>query len=345
MKILLIKTSSMGDVIHTLPALTDAKNAISTLQIDWVVEEGFQSIPAWHSAVNQIIPIALRRWRKNFFSLKTWREWRVFYRALRATEYDLVIDAQGLIKSASIGYLARSKNVVGLDAQSARERHAAWFYKKGIAVPKNQHAITRLRTLFSLALQYPTPLSAPEYGIIETITKASPTASAPYFVFLHGTTWRSKMWPEIYWRQLARLITQAGFGIKISGGNPDEVARANRIAKAATNIDVVPFLSIDEMAAMLLSAKGVIAVDTGFAHLAAAFDKPLITIYGATSASLTGAMGKHANNLIAHSPSCAPCLKRECHYTLPSQVTPACYEALTPETVWANLLQTVMLTT
>lgn len=338
MHILLIKTSSMGDIIHTLPALTDAKKIYPNLQIDWVIEESFQSLPAMHPAVNRVIPVALRRWRNQPFSRATLREWRAFYRVLREKKYDMVLDAQGLLKSACITYLARATDKVGLDAQSAREKQAAWFYKKCLAVTKHQHAIDRLRRLFSLALQYPTPNNTPEYGLLKNALPRQNREVRPYIVFLHGTTWRSKTWPETYWHQLAALVSNAGFAIKMSGGTQEEVERAKRIATFASNVEVTPFLSIGDMAAMLLSARGVVAVDTGFAHLAAALDTPVITLYGATSASLTGTVGRAAENMIATFPSCTPCLKRECHYTLPSMVIPACYEALTPEIVWEKLI-------
>lgn len=333
MKLLLIKTSSMGDVIHTLPALTDAKNAIPSLQVDWVVEEAFASIPAWHAAVNTIIPIELRKWRKKPFTRATFNAARDSYQQLCKEHYDVILDAQGLIKSALISRLAHGQERIGLDSKSAREPLAALLYKTRILVARELHAITRLRLLFSSALKYPMPSTTPHYGI-QLPPKQTPE-TRPYFVLLHGTTWRSKEWPEIYWRELVTLITTAGFAIRISGGNTHEVERAKRIAANNAHVTVTPFLSIDAMAHTLSGAVGVVAVDTGFAHLAAALDKPLVTLYGATSAALTGTLGKESHHLIASTPSCSPCLKRECHYTKASKVKPACYEALTPERVWA----------
>lgn len=345
MKMLLVKTSSMGDIIHTLPALSDAKRAIPSLQVDWVVEEHFQAIPRWHESVRHIIPVALRRWRKHPFALNTLREWHHFYRALRNTRYDIVLDAQGLLKSAVLSSFAKTHRRVGLHANAARESHAAWFYQEKIMVAKKQHAIQKLRELFSKTLQYDLPDEPPHYGIQLDTPERTQNTSAPYIVLLHGTTWESKAWPEEYWCALTRLITHAGFHIKISGGNDTEIARATRIAATTKHIDLHPLLSIEQMAAILSEAKGVIAVDTGFAHLAAALDKPLVTLYGATSATLTGALGKHAKNLIATSPACTPCLKRTCSYTGKSTVTPACYEALTPERAWTMLSEMMSFTT
>jgi len=335
MKMLLIKTSSMGDIIHTLPALTDAKKAIPDLTVDWVIEEAFVDIPSWHPAVTRIIPIAQRQWRKRPFAMNTISAFKHFYRELQKTRYDLILDAQGLFKSAFITWLARGKRT-GFAASSAREPLASLFYQDRINVAKNLHAITRLRMLFSHALDYPMPETEADYHLTIN-TKDSDKSSRPYFVFLHGTTWQSKLWPEHYWCELARLITDAGFAIKISGGNAREVERAKRIAATSTLVEVMPYLSIAEMAKMLSYAKGVIAVDTGFAHLAAALEKPVVTLYGATRATLTGTIGKYAHNMSATQPECSPCLKRKCHYSGSSIITPACYEMLTPDRVWKML--------
>ncbi|HIQ53746.1 MAG TPA: lipopolysaccharide heptosyltransferase I, partial [Pseudomonas pachastrellae] len=146
MRVLLIKTSSLGDVIHTLPALTDAARAIPGIRFDWVVEEGFAEIPSWHPAVDAVIPVAIRRWRKKPLQAVRSGEWGNFKRRLRETQYDLVIDAQGLLKSAWLTRYARAE-VVGLDKSSAREPLAARFYQRRLAVAWGQHAVERTRQL------------------------------------------------------------------------------------------------------------------------------------------------------------------------------------------------------
>ena len=153
MRVLVIKTSSLGDVIHTLPALTDAARAIPGIRFDWVVEEGFAEIPAWHPAVSQVITVAIRRWRKH--PLKTLRsgEWSRFKQRLRESHYDLVIDAQGLLKSAWLTRYVKTP-VAGLDSNSAREPIAARFYDRPYSVPRGQHALERTRQLFGQALGY-----------------------------------------------------------------------------------------------------------------------------------------------------------------------------------------------
>lgn len=334
MRVLLVKTSSMGDLIHTMPALTDAANAIPGIQFDWVVEDVFASIPAWHPAVNTVIPVALRRWRKGFFSAKTWSEWRALRRKLRANQYDLVLDAQGLVKSALVVRLARGPRV-GLDWSSARESLASLAYQRTCTVNFYQHAVLRMRELFSQALGYAMPTSEPDFGLRREQFKLE-APSKPYLVFLHGTTWASKLWPQTYWMQLADIAKSQGLQIKMSGGNQEEMARAQTIADYCSAVQVLPRLDIPGMAALLANAKAAVAVDTGFGHLAAALGVPTVSIYGSTNAEYTGALGP-ASKLLSAQFSCSPCLNRTCSYKPLTAVTPACYETVPPLKVWGAL--------
>lgn len=335
MRVLLIKTSSMGDLIHTLPALTDAGNAIPGIRFDWVAEESFAEIPAWHPLVDQVIPIALRRWRKNLFSAQTRKEWRALRAFLADRQYDLILDAQGLVKSGFLAMFAKGTRT-GLDFKSARETLAALFYQKRHRVNFYQHAVLRMRSLFALALGYPLPDTAPDFGISRQQFQTS-AGKEDYVVLLHGTTWASKQWPEEYWKTLAGIVTKQGWRVKISGGNDEEVARAGRIAAGNNAVDVMPRLSIRRMAELLASARGAVAVDTGFGHLAGALVVPTVSIYGSTSAEYTGALGEKSIQLQANFP-CSPCLSRQCTYNKPSAVSPACYGMLPPEVVWQTLI-------
>jgi heptosyltransferase-1 len=333
-RVLLIKTSSMGDIIHTLPALTDAGHAYPHLRIDWVVEEAFQQIPTWHPQVERVIPVALRRWRKHPFTSSTRTEWQQFKQTLNETTYDIILDAQGLLKSAMLGYFARGIRV-GFDFRSAREPLAAFTYQRKFAVNRQQHAITRVRQLLSLALDYPMPATLPQYGITQTFVL--PNEAQPYLVFLHGTTWTSKQWPEVYWQLLLEFAVARGYHVKIASGDATEYARAKKIAAHYSQAEVLPRLEIEQMAGVLACAAGVVAVDTGFAHLAAALSVPLVSLYGPTNGQLTGTLGARAQLVSADFP-CAPCLKRTCTYRGESAVQPACFESLTPESVWQVLV-------
>ena len=341
MRVLIIKTSSMGDIIHTLPALTDAGNALSSITFDWVVEENFAEIPRWHPLVNKVIPIALRRWRKNLFSKSSRLEWKKFITELRAEQYDVVIDAQGLLKSALVSRFARGKRY-GFDRHSARESFAALFYQRSFSVAKNQHAITRVRDLLSQTLGYTLPVTTPSYGIDRSQFHSKNTGEN-YLVFLHGTTWKTKHWPEEYWIQLARLANQAGFSVKLPWGNSDEQERAIRIAANCSHAEVLPRLALTDMAGMLANAKSIVAVDTGLGHLAAALGVPTVSLYGPTNPVLTGALGETQLHLTTKL-TCSPCLNRDCSLVKnqpslypPSPLNPPCFTTLLPTDVWYSL--------
>ncbi|MFS2157684.1 lipopolysaccharide heptosyltransferase I [Pseudomonas sp. Pseusp122] len=344
MRVLLIKTSSLGDVIHTLPALTDAARAVPGIEFDWVVEEGFAEIPGWHPAVNTIIPVAIRRWRKNLW--QTWRsgEWKRFKQRLRDTPYDLVIDAQGLLKSAWLTRYTRAP-VVGLDRDSAREPMASRFYKQGYAVPRGQHAVERVRQLFAQALGYEVPAATGDYGL-QRSRLVEAADGAPFVLFLHGTTWATKHWPELYWRQLAERLIAQGLQVRLPWGNAAERERAERIAQGLEQAQVLPKLNLAGVAKVLAQARACVAVDTGLGHLAAAFDVPTLSLYGPTNPGLSGAYGKSQVHLAGDYPACAPCLQKKCTYqpTPDDQARldlkrewPVCFTRLNPERVASQL--------
>lgn len=340
MRVLIIKTSSMGDVIHTLPAITDATKAIPGITFDWVVEEGFAEIPRWHGSVRKVIPVALRRWRNQ--KLKTlWnKEFINFIKVLRAEKYDHIIDAQGLIKSAVLTRLARGRRH-GLHGESAREPLAAWAYRKKYKIDKNQHAITRVRKLFASALGYSLAghsEDVPDYGL-DAHVFGEPIQAEPYAIFLHGTTWATKHWPENFWYELAQKFEQIGMQVKIPAGNEEERKRALRIAAQFENAEVLPPQNLKGMANWLAHARVVIAVDTGLSHLAAAFSVPCISMYGPTAPGLTGAIGAGQTHLKS-SRICAPCMRRRCmepEIDAHNIAEPPCFADISPDRVWASL--------
>lgn len=340
MRVLIIKTSSMGDVIHTLPALTDAGLMIPSIRFDWVVEESFSEIPQWHPLVDRVIPVAIRRWRKNLFAKQTRQELKQFYNAVRATEYDVVIDAQGLFKSLWITRLAKTRLRSGMDWSSAREPLTSLFYQRKCNASWDLHAVTRLRRLFSQSLGYAVPDNVVDYGI-DRMRLIEANSQEPYLVFLHGTTWATKHWPEEYWCRLANLANQNGFSVKLPWGNDKERERARRIAASCQNAEVLNRLGLVEMAKVLAGAKAIVSVDTGLGHLAAALDVPTVSLYGPTDPVLTGAMGQSQIHLAAKFP-CAPCFSRECKFQSnePQLVTPPCFATVSPEEVWSSLALT-----
>ena len=226
MRVLIIKVSSLGDIIHTLPAVTDAHLAHKNLVFDWVVEENFLEVPSWHPAVDKVIPVAIRRWRRNVVKAYFNHEFRAFKRTLQGIHYDLVIDAQGLIKSGLISRLSRGLTI-GLNNRTIREPLATLFYNKVYSVPRTEHAVDRIRQLFSRALNHDYDTRVVDYGIdINRIAGEHPANEKKQVVFLHGTTWRTKHWPEHYWRHLAHIATESGYQVLLPWGNSDERRRA-----------------------------------------------------------------------------------------------------------------------
>ncbi|MET1077547.1 MAG: lipopolysaccharide heptosyltransferase I [Pseudomonas sp.] len=329
MRVLLVKTSSLGDVIHSLPALTDASRAIPGIRFDWVVEEGFAEIPAWHPAVAQVIPVAIRRWRKHLWQTFRSGEWRRCKQRLGDSPYDLVIDAQGLLKSAWLTRYVKAP-VAGFDSASAREPLACRFYDHTYGVPRQQHALERTRQLFAQALGYPLPVGLGDYGLDRRqLADAHPT---PYLVFLHGTTWASKHWPEPYWRQLAERLDGLGWAIRLPWGNALEKARAERLVAGLRHAAVLPRLNLAGVAKVIAGARACVAVDTGLGHLAAALDVPTLSLYGPTLPGRVGAYGRGQVHLCASGP----------HAGLGDRERP-CFDDLLPDTVASaldRLLQT-----
>lgn len=291
MRVLIIKMSSMGDIIHTLPAVTDATKAIPNIQFDWVVEEAFTEIPKWHKQVQQIIPIALRRWRKNIWSAIQTGEIKQFYTQLRAEEYDFVLDAQGSIKSAVTTRLSRGCRL-GMDKDSVRESLAYLAYQQTFAVSWQQHAIQRLRQLFAKALKYPLPENLPDYGINkENLSQTKIELPESYLIFIPNTSSSTKYWSNHSWSLLIEEMTRQGVNVFIPWGNENERETANRLTNKNPLAHVLPYLSLKEIAAVLAHAKAVVAVDTGLSHLSAALGTPTIVLYGPTNPELIGTIG------------------------------------------------------
>jgi heptosyltransferase-1 len=308
--------------------------AIPGIIFDWVIEERFQFIPKWHPAVDQVFPISLRKWKKNKKFFSSLSSIMAFKKKINETEYDLVLDAQGLLKSAIITSLLKAPSA-GYKINCIREKCASFFYKKKYFVEWNQHAVERIRYLFSQALYYPKPEFMPDYGIDKS-TWFQPLVK-PYIIFFHGTTWANKHWPENYWKSLLKLLNQRQFNIKLAWGNQEEYARSQRIAEYG-KAEILPDLNIEELMPIIANAAAVIGVDTGLSHLASALNIPSIALFGPTHADKVGLMGEKQLNLVADFP-CAPCLKRKCHFSGKTEEWPACMMTLTPTFVMKKLIE------
>lgn len=298
LQILLVKTSSMGDVIHNLPVVADILARHPDAQFDWMVEESFAEIPKLHPHIRKVIPVAIRRWRKSLFTSSTWREIGDLKASLKNTGYDFVIDTQGLLKSALLTTLTQGA-IHGMNAKSAREPLASLFYSHKHAVTRSLHAVQRNRILAALALNYPIPQSLPDYGLAN-FHHRSDELSLPkrYVVFLHGTSRDAKLWPVSHWIALAEKLKQYHLQVLLPWSNPAEEKRAQEIAAQSTNVMVLPKLKLSPLAGILANSKLNIGVDTGLIHLSTALNKPSIAIYTDTDPEFTGVLPGIENQAI-----------------------------------------------
>lgn len=288
-KILLVKTSSLGDVVHNLPVASDIRAAVPAAEIDWVVEESLAAIPRLHPAVARVLPVAIRRWRSRFLDRGVREEIRAFTRELKRESYDAVIDTQGLLKSAWVAWTARGTRH-GLDFASAREP-LSFFYDRTYAVPWTMHAVERNRALAAQALGYAVPLTV-DYGISAASVKFTWLPDGQYAVLVHATSAPAKFWPEARWIELATRLNDRGMRSVLPWGNTAERLRAESIARPVAGAVVTPGLSLADVAAVLAGASAVTGVDTGLTHFAAALGVPTAGIYCATNPAATGLHGR-----------------------------------------------------
>ena len=295
-RVLIIKTSSMGDVVHNLPVIADLRRARPDVVIDWVVEEGYADLVAMVRGIDRVIPVALRRWRRAPRQKTTHEQRRAFERMLRAERYDLVLDTQGLLKSAMIGQrasLARGGERAGFSFGVAREPLARLFYSRGYAVDRRLHAIERMRALAAAALGYAGRERGPprfELDVPPRSFEWLAAARSSYVVLLHATARAEKAWPAERWLGLIQALREAGLTPVLPWGNAVEedaavaLVRGSRERTIATSNHalVAPRLSLTDCAALLREARAVVGVDTGLLHLAAALDVPTVGLFGAT---------------------------------------------------------------
>ena len=286
-RILLVKTTSLGDVLHSLPVVSDIVRHHPNAKIDWIAEESFAALPKLHPAVHNVIPVAVRRWRKKLFHTNTWREIRAFRSMLAWEHYDICVDTQGLFKSALLMRGANGSRC-GYDKDSAREPLAASMYQYTYPISKEQHAVERNRQLVAQALSY--TLDGPaNFGIrLSQVEAFDWLPQDGYAVLLHATSRDDKLWDEANWIKLGNALHQKGIRCILPWGSASEQERSKRLAAQITDAIVPPRLGLDMAAVLLGNARAVVGVDTGLAHLAAAINVPTVGIYTATDPTLTG---------------------------------------------------------
>jgi heptosyltransferase-1 len=290
-RILIVRTSSLGDIVHTLPAISDIARYVPGAQIDWVAEEAFAEIPAWHPAVNEVIPMAHRRWRKTWWRESTRRERRKIADRLHDVRYDVVLDMQSLLKSA---WLARQAQGVkhGLDWQSARESMASLFYDVRHRVYFWQPAVIRQRLLAGLTFGYEYA-SEPDYGLQGFLSEArSDHSRRNYAVIMPSASRDDKLWPEQDWHAVFGRLRDEGCVLRVLAGNARETERAQVLTAGQEGVEVMPRMNLTGVAKLLAGARVMVGLDSGVTHLSAALGRPTVGIYCASSPVRTPLIGQ-----------------------------------------------------
>jgi heptosyltransferase-1 len=291
-RILLVKTSSMGDIVHALPVVADIHAAYPGAEVHWLVEETYSALPRMHPGVSRVIPVAFRRWRSRLMSRDTWREIEAYRHELREP-HDFVIDAQGLTKSALLALPARGLRC-GYAWGSGRDDFATIFYQRRLEVSLGIHAVERNRQLAAGSMGYPVPATL-DYGLrvprLDQFPELHDLGARPYAVLLHATSRPEKLWPEERWLALGVHLQAQGVRSFLPWGNAAERDRSERLANGMADAWVPPPLPLQALAALLGGARAVIGVDTGLTHLAVALGRPTVGLYCATEPGLNGVYG------------------------------------------------------
>jgi heptosyltransferase-1 len=343
MKILVVRLSSLGDILHLFPAVSDLRGRFPDAQIHWLVEPAFAEAVSWHSAIDKVITVPLRAHKKSWWKIPALLG--KLRRRLQAENYDIVLDAQGLLKSAILSRLS-GVPVYGFDTASAREAIATKLYQKTAHIPDGLHIIEKNRQLvgqlFNADITQAADFGLDEFrqdqmegklsGVLEALTVR------PYIVLLHGTTWNSKYWPEAAWLDLIAKFTQQGWHCLIPWGNEVELQRACRLqTEGGEQAVVLPKLSLTELMSLLLHARAFVSVESGIGHLAAALDIAGVMLHGPTDPGYSGILGKTCQH-ITSGIYCSPCFKRDCPRIATKLEVPPCQQEINAQQVYMRCL-------
>ena len=297
-KILIVRVSSLGDVVHNMPVIADILRRYPEAQIDWLVEESFIELVQLVHGVRRAIPFSLRRWRKRLFSLDNWREIGAFRHALAAEKYDLVIDCQGLIKTAWVASWARGP-LTGLANRTdgaGYEWPVRFFYDRRVPIAPRTHVVERTRQLVAAALGEPAPqpTDAIDFGLdtrqaAQALSALGLNLPVPYVVFVHATSRADKQWPDAAWIELGQALVRRGVSLVLPWGSDAERETSERLAREFGAAAVVPpKLSLPAVVGLIDGAAATVGVDTGLVHIAAALKRPTVELYNFATAWRTG---------------------------------------------------------
>lgn len=308
MRILIVKLSSLGDVVHAMPAVQDLRQAFPDAQVDWVVERAFAPLVARCEGVRRVIACDLRRWRKSPLAQRTRQEWRAFKAELRREAYDAVIDLQGLTKSALVSWLARTAprgrrySLANQTEGSSFEAPARWVADVAIEIEPHVHAVQRSRILCAAAFKYEVPAPL-RFGLVPGVLGAVRPSVAtsgfgvnpfvprtPVVVLVHGTSRADKQWPVASWVALGKRLNHQGFTVALAHGSAEEKATSQAIAAQLDDAWIWPSMGLDALTDTMARCAGVVGVDSGLSHIAVALGLPHVQIYNFDTAWRTGPM-------------------------------------------------------
>ena len=293
MRVLIVKLSSLGDVVHAMPVVHDIQSVYSNAYIDWVVEPAFAPLVRRVRGVDEVIECAQRRWRRAWWTSAVRAEWRSFRNRLAAQRYDAVIDLQGLTKSALVARMAKgpSFGLANRTEGSSYELPARWLVDQTIAIAPRIHALDRSRELVARALNYQVG-GPPHFGLQSHGVRAD----RPTVVFVHGSSRADKLWPEECWADLGQRMVASGFDVALPHAGAEELARAQRLADVLGPHAIVwPAMSLDALVDSMGGTQGVIGVDSGLSHIATALNLPHVQLYNFPTAWRTGPLQAHGH--------------------------------------------------
>ena len=296
MRVLIVKLSSLGDVVHAMPVVHDIRSAFPGAQVDWVVEPAFAPLLQRVEGVAGIIECAQRRWRKAWWTAAVRAEWRAFKTRLQREHYDAVLDLQGLTKSAIVARLARGMHwgIANRSDGSGWEWPAAWLADRSVRVPPRIHALDRARLVAGQALGT-TPQGPPVFGLRASASQAA-AGAVPTLVCVHGTSRDDKLWPEDRWVAFGRRALADGWHIGLPHAGALELQRAQRIAGAlGEGATIWPAMDLATLTDRIAQVQGVVGVDSGLSHIAVALDLPHVQLYNFPTAWRTGPLAAHGH--------------------------------------------------
>ncbi len=338
MNILIVKTSSLGDIVHALPVLTYLRRVAPQARIDWVVDEAFAELLRHHANLDTLFVVPLRRWKKAPFKGGTWRDIGRFLGQLRTRRYDLVFDLQGNLKSGILCGASRGARKIGFAARNVQEKASLMFTRERVDfAPEDRHAVQRYLRVVASVLGAPSdPLrdlpaiatTPDDDGKADALLAAS---ASPRIVFHCGTSWASKLWSEAGWIALGQALVRRAptTSILLTLGDEAEHARAQRVATGLGDAArVLPRMGLKELCAVFKHSDLMVGADTGPVHLAAASGTPTVSLYRCTIGARNGPYGPR-HRIVQAPMDCSRCWSGTCWRDA------ECTESITPQAMLA----------